>query len=412
MKQTTIPARAPLYAILVVIVALAAACGGPTEPKDDGSPPPDGQGVVAVAVGSSFSVALMEDGTVFTWGNNSSGELGNGGLADSSRPVQVAGLQDVTQIAAGLRHVLALDSAGEVWAWGHNNRGQIGMGWPGPLLETQQYREPVNLGLSDIVAVATRGEASYALDASGALWAWGNNSYFELGDGTNQSRGEPAVIAFPGGAVIEAVFAGLRHAKALDSEGGVWIWGDDALRLGNGSADEVPIPAKVAEFSELDALGFVEQSASGSHVLAIGAGELYGWGDNSDGAIAMPEDTFIVEVPTLVPNAPNPVSSVAAGGDFSVVVSDGDVYTWGTSYFGELGDGTTDGTTRRVPAKLEGLNDVVDVVAAPLRNASVGRHVLALTAEGSVYAWGFNGDGQVGDGSEAVALEPVLVRFE
>src|SRR5690606_1717615 len=153
-------------------------------------------------------VALMEDGTVSTWGNNSSGELGNGRPADSWRPAWLAGLQGVTKVAALLRHVLARGGAGEEWAWGANNRRQIGMGWPGPLLETQQYREPVNLGLSDSVAVAPRGEASYALDASGALWAWGNNSYFELGDGTNQSRGEPAVIAFPGGAVIEAVFAG------------------------------------------------------------------------------------------------------------------------------------------------------------------------------------------------------------
>src|SRR5690606_32043004 len=130
----------------------------------------------------------------------------------------------------------------------------------------------------------------------------------------------------------------------------------DAFLMGNGSADEVPVPTKVAEFSALELLGYVEQSASGSHVLAIsGEGDLYGWGSNPAGELAMPGDVFSVGVPTLVPGAPNPVSSVAAGGYVSIVVSGGDVYTWGTSYFGELGDGTTDGTERREPAKLDGI---------------------------------------------------------
>lgn len=411
MKQNAPKPRPWPTAPALLFLLLVSACGGPTVPEEQ-DPPPSAQGVTAIAVGTASSVALMEDGSVYTWGNNSSGELGDGKLADSSRPVQVVGLKDVTQVAAGLRHVLALDTAGQVWAWGHNNRGQIGLGWPGPSVDTQQYRNPVNVGLSNIIAVATRGEASYALDTSGQLWAWGNNSNFELGDGTNQSRGEPAVIEFPEDVVIEAVFAGVRHAKALDSEGGIWIWGDDGFRLGTGSGDEVPVPTKVNDFSGLDQLGFVEQSASGGHVLAIASGELYAWGSNSDGELALPADVFTVGVPTYVSEAPQPISSVAAGGSVSIAVSEGDVYTWGTSYFGELGDGSKDGTMRREPTKIDGLSDVVAVAAAPLQNSDFGRHVLALTANGNVYAWGYNGNGQVGNGGNAPVLVPVLVSFE
>src|SRR5690606_34382833 len=143
---------------------LLAACSTPTEPKKKTDPPPGAQDIVAVAAGVSFSVALADDGSVYAWGHNASGQLGNGAFENESRPVNVAALANVTQIAAGLRHVLALDGGGEVWAWGHNNRGQIGVGWPGPSVDTQQYREPVNVGLSNIVAVAARGDASYALD--------------------------------------------------------------------------------------------------------------------------------------------------------------------------------------------------------------------------------------------------------
>ncbi len=413
MRPRFVATRPVLRAAVLASLLLASACGGPAGPDGEEDPPPGGQGVSAVAAGSSFSVALMDDGTVYAWGLNSSGQLGNGGLGDASRPVRVVGLEGVSQIAAGLRHVLALDTSGQVWAWGHNNRGQIGLGWPGPTLETQEYRQPVDVGLSSIVAVVARGDSSYALDASGTVWAWGNNSYYELGDGTNQSRGEPAAIAFPEGVVIEALFAGVRHARAIDSDGGVWIWGDDAFNLGNGSAAHIGLPTKADPASALGLLGSAEFSASGGHVLAIGpGGELHGWGSNSAGELAMPGTTSSVGVPTPVPDAPTPVSSVAAGGSFSVAVSEGAVYTWGTSYFGELGDGTSDGATRRQPASLEGLTNVTAVAAAPLRNPSFGRHVLALTADGDIYAWGFNRSGELGKGDEVDALEPVLVRFE
>ena len=109
---------------------------------------------------------------------------------------------------------------------------------------------------------------------------------------------------------------------------------------------------------------------------------------------------------------PAPVSSVAAGGAVSIAVSDGDVYTWGTSYFGELGDGTSNGTTRREPAKLAGLSGVTAVSVSPLQNPNVGRHALALTGTGNVYAWGSNDAGELGKGDEVDALKPVLVEFE
>lgn len=107
------------------------------------------------------------------------------------------------------------------------------------------------------------------------------------------------------------------------------------------------------------------------------------------------------------------VTAIAVGTASSVaLMEDGSVYTWGNNSSGELGDGSKDGTLRREPTKIDGLSDVVAVAAAPLQNSDFGRHVLALTANGNVYAWGYNGNGQVGNGGNAPVLVPVLVSFE
>lgn len=406
----------------LLAAALAAfflsSCGGPADPTLPDPPPPGDHDVVAIAAGSSFSVALTKGGSVFTWGSNASGQLGDGTTSDASRPIEVNGLTAVTQVAAGTRHLLALDADGQVWAWGHNNRGQIGLGWPTPNGALDQYSKPVKVGPANVVSVAARGDASYALDASGAVWAWGNNSHNELGDGTTQSRGEPSPVVFSTATedpapMIEAIYAGFHHVHANDDQGGVWFWGDAGFLTGTGTFAAAPLPTRAAEFSALDTIGFVDFTGSDNHVLAIdAAGTLYGWGNNANGELAEADDVFLVDTPAEVSGAPAPVSSIAAGGGVSVVVSGGKVYTWGTSYFGELGDGSTGGAVRREPAAVAGLDDVVSVAAPPLTNDDFGRHVLAVTEDGQVYTWGYNASGQLGVGDELDAATPSLVQFD
>lgn len=399
---------------IAAAVLLFSACAGPTDPKP-GDPKPGGPDwpVSAIAVGNSFSMALS-GGVVYTWGHNTSGQLGTGAPTsqNASSPVAVSGLPaGVTQIAAGAGHALALDPDGDVWAWGHNNRGQIGLGWPTPGGAQQQYTEPVRVDLEDMTQIAAQGETSYALDSTGALFAWGNNSHFELGDGTNQSYGEPRPVGFPEGTTIAAVFAGRGHVHALDSEGNVWYWGDAGLRLGDGSGDPTPIPVRAADLSAFDLLAPSAFSGSGTHVLALGADDmLYGWGSNSNFELALADDTGSAATPTLIPDMPDPVNAFAAGGGFSVAASAGEVYSWGTAYFGELGNGSLTGSSPE-PQKLSGLEDVVALAAAAPFSTGYGRHVLALTGDGRLYSWGYNRYGQLGTGGTADSGTPTRVTL-
>src|SRR5262249_14003923 len=141
--------------------------------------------LVAVSAGSGHSVVLKKDGTVWTWGYNGEGQLGTRGAADSRFPVptQVEGLSDIKAVVAGDRHCLARKGDGTVWAWGNNWHGQLGDG-------TKEHRSsaaPVT-GLSGVVAIAAAMGHSLALDKDGAVWAWGYNDDGELGDGKRKDR--------------------------------------------------------------------------------------------------------------------------------------------------------------------------------------------------------------------------------
>jgi Regulator of chromosome condensation (RCC1) repeat/Carboxypeptidase regulatory-like domain len=131
---------------------------------------------------SNFTVFLKGDGTVWAWGSNSNGQLGNGTTTDSSTPVQVSGLSGVTAVAAGSAHAIALKGDGTVWAWGSNSNGQLGNG------TTTDSSTPVQVsGLSGVTAVAAGSAYTIALKGDGTVWAWGSNSNGQLGNGTTDS---------------------------------------------------------------------------------------------------------------------------------------------------------------------------------------------------------------------------------
>ena len=185
--------------------------------------------VVAVAAGSVHTVALKRDGTVWTWGSNSRGQLGDGTSTGRRTPVPVNGLLNVRNgvvaIAAGEGHTVALQGDGTVWTWGLDNVGQLGDGTPGG---TQFL--PVQVpGLSGVITVAAGGNYTVALRDDGTVWAWGLNSSGELGDGTTTDRAAPVQVTGPGGidflSGIVAVAAGRDHTLALRNDGTVWAWG-------------------------------------------------------------------------------------------------------------------------------------------------------------------------------------------
>lgn len=200
-----------------------------------------------VTCGFQFGAALAHNGTVWTWGSGSHGELGNGTMGSSYAPTQVAGLTNVTAISAGWFHILALKADGTAWAWGNNARGELGDGTTANRSNAVQV-----LGLSRVVSVSGGDSHSSALTSDGTVWKWGLNDVGELGNGSTDALGHPVptqILADKFGAGFSNVVmlaARDYHNIALKSDGSVWMWGaNDQGQCGVGSTNEVLRPAPV-----------------------------------------------------------------------------------------------------------------------------------------------------------------------
>jgi sugar lactone lactonase YvrE len=216
--------------------------------------------VAAVAAGEDFSLALMKNGTVMAWGDNVSGQLGDGSTESSSVPVEVKGLSEVVAIAAGSTHALALLKNGTVMAWGENGSGELGDG------SDQASTVPVAVKeLEGVVGIAAGTGVSYALRAGGEVLSWGANLVGELGDGSCcVDRALPGAVS--GRREVGAIAAGGGHALALLQNGTVMSWGENLYgELGDGTTsgpDGCPFgiacataPVAVEGLSEAAAIG-------------------------------------------------------------------------------------------------------------------------------------------------------------
>jgi len=198
--------------------------------------------VKAIACGYTHMVALKQDGTVWTWGSNQYGQLGNGSAAGYSlTPVQVTSLTDVKAIAAGWDHCVAVKNDGTVWAWGRNNNGQLGNN------STTSRNVPVQVsGLSGISAVGAGACHSLAVKSDGTVWAWGANGSGQLGDGTTTERHTAVQMAMPTGA--EAVAGGQEHTLIKGANRWIYACGANGSgQLGDGTYDTRTTPVRVQE---------------------------------------------------------------------------------------------------------------------------------------------------------------------
>jgi alpha-tubulin suppressor-like RCC1 family protein len=255
---------------------------------------------------SSFSVrpaAAAAAGTVEAWGSNSDGQLGNGSTGGSSdTPGQVSSLTDVKDVAAGGRHSLALKNDGTVWAWGNNFFGQLGDGNSGidPDSDTGdayvsdtpvQVKGEKGVGfLTNVKAIAAGGGHSLALKNGGTVRAWGKNFFGQLGNGNETDRKLPVTVTTPSGRPlrdVSAIAAGANHSLALKTNGRMRAWGFNGEgQLGTGNRNDRSVPATVRTSSG-SALSGVEAIAGGeTHSLALkSSGTVQAWGNNSNGEL-------------------------------------------------------------------------------------------------------------------------------
>ena len=330
--------------------------------------------------------APASEGTVFAWGANANGQLGNGTLQNNPAPA-TTGLSGMVAVASGASHSLALSVNGTVWAWGANSNGQLGDG------TNADHSLPAEIaGLTSVVSISAANNQSFAVRSDGTVWAWGLNSDGQLGDGTTVDRNRPVQITALSN--VSAVSAGYFHGLALIADGTVWSWGlNHFQQLGDGTADNRPDPMPVPNVSN------VTQIAAGKyHSMILRAdGTLWTWGFNFWGELG--DGSFndsgvpvqAIGLPVVAKMAAGRVHSMALG-------ADGTVWTWGYNIDGELGDGTTQ--QRNIPGQVPDISGIRDI-------ASGGFYCLALKNDASVLSWGFNSDGQLGDGTLERRLKPV-----
>ena len=346
-----------------------------------------GSGVTAVSAGREFTCALTNTGEVRCWGNNNSGQLGNGTTTDSYVPVDLVGLlSGINAISAGSSHTCAITNTGGVKCWGINSYGQLGNG-------TNSYDSlfPIYvIGLtSGVTAISAGSNHTCALTSVGGVKCWGNNYSGQLGNGARLDSNMPVdVIGLNSG--VTAISAGGNHTCALINTGGVKCWGsNDYGKLGDGTNLDSTIPKDVVGLTS----GVNAISAGSNHTCAITSlGGAKCWGQNFSGQLGNGTNGYSDNsIPIDVSGLSSGVSAISVNGDHTCVLTNiGGVKCWGDNLYGQLGNGTN--TDSNISVDVIGLNGGVTAISAG------GNHTCALTSTGGVKCWGENWSGQLGTG--------------
>jgi len=367
-----------------------------------------GAGITAVAAGGNFTLVLGNDHTVWGWGNNNNGQLGIGNTNSQPVPVQVKGvggfgvLSDIVAISAppnaGGSFALALRSDGTVWAWGNNANGQLGDGTntnhSTPVQVTDVGGLGVLTGVTAIDAGGTGGNLhSLAVKSDGTVLAWGSNANGQLGTGDHTASNSPAPVQGLGPASgVVAVSAASGLSLARTANGSVLAWGDNSAgELGNGSFFGSSMPEPVAGLGSGSTVMMIASGNGANHSLALRAdGSVLAWGSNASGQLCT-GDTTNRTTPVVVP-MPGPVIAVAVGANHSLVLtSDHLIWACGDNSSRQLGTGDTVPSLVPVAVKAFVGNPRGAAIAACANNS------MLLTATGTVAAWGNNGNGQLGN---------------
>jgi len=365
-------------------------------------------GVVAIAAGSFHTCAVRVDGTAATvhcWGANRAGQLGSpGGLSAGPVKVTVAGGGDFTgaaTVVAGESHTCALRADGTVHCWGRNSEGQIGNNSTAPALQPVQV-------LTNAVALAAGAFHTCAVVVGGTVWCWGLNDQGQIGNNqTGGTRLVPTQVSPTRLADAVAVTAGASHSCARRADDSVRCWGDNSLgQLGNSvnSDDDEPVP--VVGIDPVPS----GRGITASFVLTCAArasGNAACWGDNELGQLGNGNQD---DQPTPVAVRDSSNANASLGGVLAVAGSsvhacalrfNGTVFCWGDNSQGQLGNPAA-GSFSTKPVQAGNLTDVVAVAGGPL-------HTCALRVGGRVSCWGYNASGQLGDGSGSTGPRSVPV---
>lgn len=335
------------------------------------------QGFTKVARGSSAShtVAIRSDGTLWTWGNNSNGQLGDASTTHRYIPAQVGTVTSWTDVAAGSGHSLALRADGSLWAWGLNGNGQLGDG------STTQRAVPTQVGGgSTWTAISAGSSHSAAVRSDGTLWVWGSNGNGQLGDGTTT---QSTIIKQVGTAANwRSVSCGNSFTLAVNTSNELWAWGNNSNgQLGLGNTTQRLSPVMVGTNWSVVSAG------SNSHSAGLRTdGRLFAWGLNSSGQLG--DGTTTQRTSPVQIGTGTTWASVVCGNSFTAGRrTDGSVWAWGANQQGQLADGTR--TNRSSPTQV---GTALDWSAVTVGTTGM----LLLRSDGSIWAAGDSTSGPLG----------------
>lgn len=414
-------ARSLMVCVLPLCLPLFTGCIAPSGESEGGADTEEGSvGVAAQAVvttaralqisaAQTSTLAVMSDGTISSWGDNSHSQLGYATSGAQTTPASIGGLSGFKSLAAGPgSYSLALKSNGTVFAWGSNVWGQLGIN----MTSSGDQATPTQVySLSNVTAVSAAFVHALALRSNGSVAAWGFNGNGQLGCGnTGGNYNVPVEVQQSGGGPltgITAVVGGNAHSLALKSDGTVVGWGWNGHgEVGNGNAVLQNAATHVmVGGAPLSGITAVATGGTSDSSFALASdGTVWAWGNNGNGQMGngtMGGDQY---TPAQVMVGGAPLSGVAAVVvlNYSVLALklDGTVWGWGNN------DGYCElartGGPSATPAQLGGLSGVTALAGATW-------NAFARTSDGKIWAWGNNSSGQLGDGTTTTVCTPKVV---
>lgn len=363
--------------------------------------------------GNTFSAALKGDGTVWAWGDGRDGELGNNSTESITEPEQVLGkdgigyLENIKMIACGDYHMLALKDDGTVWAWGYNNAGQLGDNSQiTRYTPVQVLAEGANGYLKDIVYIAAGNSFSAAINKDGEIYTWGYNKNGQLGDGSTVNKFTPVRVKANLTGIIK-IDCGVNHMVAQKADGTVYTWGLNNLgKLGDGSTVQRAIPVQMLLNGDEYISDAIDVAVTTNNTYALRAdGSIIAVGAGANGALGNDNganSTIPVEVLEYITNddgtdgtrkLTNIIEIEGGANTMYALTKDGHVYSWGLGTSGELGNNQTGNYF----AATKVLNGVADADLSDILYIGAGaNHALVVENHGYVQTFGLNNWDQLG----------------